>query len=42
MLVVLLDSGFNGMPGSSNVDLITFLMDAVNPSHFQAKVILNG
>jgi hypothetical protein len=41
VLAVFLGPGCSGMPGSSNVDLITFTGDAVNTSCFQSNVILD-
>jgi len=38
---VLLDLGLNGIPGLTNVDLNTFMGDAVNAKCFKARVILD-
>jgi hypothetical protein len=39
---MLLDPGLNGMPVLTNVDLTTFVEDAVNARCFEAKVILGS
>jgi len=42
VLVVLFDPHLNGTPGSTNVNCTVFAGDAVDPSCFHAKVILDG
>jgi hypothetical protein len=40
--VVFLDLGLNETPGLTNADITMFAADALDPSCFQAKVVLNG
>jgi hypothetical protein len=42
MPTVLFDSGRNGTPGVSNVDLPTLTVDAVYTGYFQEKGLLEG